>query len=431
MKNNEESQLFVNQTSKKKNETIKEHSDLKNYLLTKKGLYNLLLIIISIIIFIVLLFIIKIQSFTPSSNEIKENQNNLLPSINQTLINELNEIMKSFEISLPLIVQNKQNISLSKNPKISVVIPIYNNAEKIGLTVHSIQSQNLTDIEIIIIDDNSEDDSVKIIEQFQQEDSRIKLLKNKNNEGILYTRSIGVLNSKGKYIFPINSGDVFINDIFNICYDEAELNFLDIVEFSGYNFSNSTTSPTPIQKFLNHKNDGKIIMQPKLFNFIYREKKDRTGYDIIDEIIFGKCIKSSLYKSAINLLNFFIFTEKLFFYESQVINFGLFKNANSFKFINIKGIIHLHKKKIINDENQFFHDKLKYAMSLYKITQNSKKVKIAIFEYESALNISSFEISEENKKLVSDAFNEIKKCKFISDDKKKDLEIKVKNIISK
>ena len=431
MKNNEESQLFVNQNSKKKNETIKEHSDLKNYLLTKKGLYNLLLIIISIIIFIVLLFIIKIQSFTPSSNEIKENQNNLLPSINQTLINELNEIMKSFEISLPLIVQNKQNISLSKNPKISVVIPIYNNAEKIGLTVHSIQSQNLTDIEIIIIDDNSEDDSVKIIEQFQQEDSRIKLLKNKNNEGILYTRSIGVLNSKGKYIFPINSGDVFINDIFNICYDEAELNFLDIVEFSGYNFSNSTTSPTPIQKFLNHKNDGKIIMQPKLFNFIYREKKDRTGYDIIDEIIFGKCIKSSLYKSAINLLNFFIFTEKLFFYESQVINFGLFKNANSFKFINIKGIIHLHKKKTINDENQFFHDKLKYAMSLYKITQNSKKVKIAIFEYESALNISSFEISEENKKLVSDAFNEIKKCKFISDDKKKDLEIKVKNIISK
>ena len=390
MKNNEESQLFVNQNSKKKNETIKGHSDLKNYLLTKKGLYNLLLIIISIIIFIVLLFIIKIQSFTPSSNEIKENQNNLLPSINQTLINELNEIMKSFEISLPLIVQNKQNISLSKNPKISVVIPIYNNAEKIGLTVHSIQSQNLTDIEIIIIDDNSEDDSVKIIEQFQQEDSRIKLLKNKNNEGILYTRSIGVLNSKGKYIFPINSGDVFINDIFNICYDEAELNFLDIVEFSGYNFSNSTTSPTPIQKFLNHKNDGKIIMQPKLFNFIYREKKDRTGYDIIDEIIFGKCIKSSLYKSAINLLNFFIFTEKLFFYESQVINFGLFKNANSFKFINIKGIIHLHKKKIINDENQFFHDKLKYAMSLYKITQNSKKVKIAIFEYESALNISSF-----------------------------------------
>ena len=431
MKNNEESQLFVNQNSKKKNETIKEHSDLKNYLLTKKGLYNLLLIIISIIIFIVLLFIIKIQSFTPSSNEIKENQNNLLPSINQTLINELNEIMKSFEISLPLIVQNKQNISLSKNPKISVVIPIYNNAEKIGLTVHSIQSQNLTDIEIIIIDDNSEDDSVKIIEQFQQEDSRIKLLKNKNNEGILYTRSIGVLNSKGKYIFPINSGDVFINDIFNICYDEAELNFLDIVEFSGYNFSNSTTSPTPIQKFLNHKNDGKIIMQPKLFNFIYREKKDRTGYDIIDEIIFGKCIKSSLYKNAINLLNFFIFTEKLFFYESQVINFGLFKNANSFKFINIKGIIHLHKKKIINDENQFFHDKLKYAMSLYKITQNSKKVKIAIFEYESALNISSFEISEENKKLVSDAFNEIKICKFISDDKKKDLEIKVKNIISK
>ena len=103
----------------------------------------------------------------------------------------------------------------------------------------------------------------------------------------------------------------------------------------------------------------------------------------------------------------------------------------SWVFTHFSPVFHLHKKKTINDENQFFHDKLKYAMSLYKITQNSKKVKIAVFECESALNVSSFEISEENKKLVSDAFNEIKKCKFISDDKKKDLEIKVKNIISK
>ena len=433
MRNNEECQLIVNQNNKKK--IIKVQSEIENSLLKSRLKNALTGLLVLIFILIFTYFIIKIKYFLnpffSTSNDIKSND--IYPPINKTLINELNSIIKSFEINTTNNnnIQNNNKILISQNPKISAIIPIYNNAEKIGLTVHSIQKQNLIDIEIIIIDDNSEDNSIKTIEQFQQEDPRIKLLKNKNNRGILYTRSIGVLNSKGKYIFPINSGDVFINDIFNICYDEAELNFLDIVEFSGYNFSNSTTSPTPIQKFLNHKNDGKIIMQPKLFNFIYREKKDRTGYDIIDEIIFGKCIKSSLYKNAINLLNFFIFTEKLFFYESQVINFGLFKNANSFKFINIKGIIHLHKKKIINDENQFFHDKLKYAMSLYKITQNSKTVKIAIFEFENALNLYPPDINEDNKKLVNDAFKEINEYKFITDDKRKALEIKVRNIINK
>ena len=436
MRNNEECQLIVNQNNKKK--IIKVQSEIENSLLKSRLKNALTGLLVLIFILIFTYFIIKIKYFLypffSTSNDIKSN--NIYPPINKTLINELNSIIKSFEINTTNNnnIQNNNKILISQNPKISVIIPIYNNAEKIGLTVHSIQKQNLIDIEIIIIDDNSEDNSIKTIEQFQQEDPRIKLLKNKNNRGILYTRSIGVLNSKGKYIFPINSGDVFINDIFNICYDEAELNFLDIVEFSGYNFSyynsNLNISPTPIQNFSNYKNDEQIIMQPELSNFIYREKNDST-YEIIDELIFGKCIKTNIYKNTIGLLNSFIFSEKLFFYESQVINFALFKIANSFKFINKNGIIHIHKEKIINNKNQYFHDKLKYAMSLYKITQHSKTVKIAIFEFENALNLYSSDINEDNKKLVNDAFKEINECKFITDDKRKALEIKVRNIINK
>ena len=436
MNNNEECQLIVNQNNKKK--IIKVQSEIENSLLKSRLKNALTGLLVLIFILIFTYFIIKIKYFLypffSTSNDIKSND--IYPPINNTLINELNSIIKSFEINTTNnnIIQNNNKILISQNPKISVIIPIYNNAEKIGLTVHSIQKQNLIDIEIIIIDDNSEDNSIKTIEQFQQEDPRIKLLKNKNNRGILYTRSIGVLNSKGKYIFPINSGDVFINDIFNICYDEAELNFLDIIEFSGYNFSyynsNLNISPTPIQNFLNYKTDGQIIMQPELSNFIYREKNDSIGYEIIDELIFGKCIKTNIYKNTIDLLNSFIFSEKLFFYESQVINFALFKIANSFKFINKNGIIHIHKEKIINNKNQYFHDKLKYAMSLYKITQNSKNVKISIFEFENALNLYSSDINEDNKKLVNDAFKEINECKFITDDKRKALEIKVRNIIN-
>ena len=314
MRNNEECQLIVNQNNKKK--IIKVQSEIENSLLKSRLKNALTGLLVLIFILIFTYFIIKIKYFLypffSTSNDIKSND--IYPPINNTLINELNSIIKSFEINTTNnnIIQNNNKILISQNPKISVIIPIYNNAEKIGLTVHSIQKQNLINIKIIIIDDNSEDNSIKTIEQFQQEDPRIKLLKNKNNRGILYTRSIGVLNSKGKYIFPINSGDVFINDIFNICYDEAELNFLDIIEFSGYNFSyynsNLNISPTPIQNFLNYKTDGQIIMQPELSNFIYREKNDSIGYEIIDELIFGKCIKTNIYKNTIDLLNSFIFS---------------------------------------------------------------------------------------------------------------------------
>ena len=441
MKINEDCQLIVNQNSKRNKDIIFPQSEKEKYLSQKKlkTAFIFVLFFLLFLIFILIYFIFKIKTFIISFFTTINNKklNNIYPPVNKTLIKELNTIIKSFELNTTNNnnIQNNNKSLLSQNPKISVIIPIYNNAEKIGLTIHSIQRQNLMDIEIIIIDDNSEDNSIKTIEQFQQDDSRIKLLKNKNNRGILYTRSIGVLNSKGKYIFPINSGDVFINDIFNLCYDEAELNFLDIVEFSGYNFSyynqNTTISPTSIQNFLNYKIDGEIIVQPELSNFIYREKNDSTDYDIIDELIFGKCIKTNIYKNTIDLLNFFIFTEKLFFYESQVINFGLFKKANSFKFINRNGIIHIHKEKVINNKNQLFHDKLKYAISLYKILKDTKNVKIAIYEFENVLNLFTSDINEDNKKLVNGAFNEINECQFITNDKKKELEIKIRNIIKK
>ena len=369
--------------------------------------------------------------FTSPNIILKDPNSKFLSSTNQTLINELNKIIISLEERPIITSQNNKKISSNNNPKISAIIPIYNNAEKIKLTIYSIQKQNLSDIEIIIIDDNSEDNSVQLIEQIQQEDPRIKLLKNKNNKGILYTRSIGTLNSKGKYIFPINSGDIFINDIFHICEEEAELNNIDILEFSGYNYSisNLTVSSIPNQLFLKYRKYGEIILQPDLSNFMYKNKNESNIYEMIDELIWGKCIKSNIYKKAIDMLNFVIYTEKVFFYESQIIDFGLFKVANSFKFININGIIHMHNIKLKTDKNQYIHDNIKYITSLFKITQNSKEVEIAIYEFENSLSLLTNELNGDNKNLIWNLFKEISKSKFISEDKKQELETKLKIIL--
>ena len=433
MKYNDECQLIVNQNSKRNKNINEEYTKIVDYNQVKKPIYKVLILISFIFFIIIFIFILsKIKMMFTSPNIILKDPNSkFLSSTNQTLINELNKIIISLEERPIITSQNNKKISSNNNPKISAIIPIYNNAEKIKLTIYSIQKQNLSDIEIIIIDDNSEDNSVQLIEQIQQEDPRIKLLKNKNNKGILYTRSIGTLNSKGKYIFPINSGDIFINDIFHICEEEAELNNIDILEFSGYNYSisNQTVSSIPNQLFVKYRKNGEIILQPELSNFMYKNKNESNIYEMIDELIWGKCIKNNIYKKAIDMLNFVIYTEKVFFYESQIINFGLFKVANSFKFININGIIHMHNIKLKTDKNQYIHDNIKYITSLFKITQNSKEVEIAIYELENSLSLLTNELNEDNKNLIWNLFKEISKSKFISEDKKQELETKLKTIL--
>ena len=64
-----------------------------------------------------------------------------------------------------------------------------------------------------------------------KEDERIRLIKNFENRKILYSKSIGVLNSKGKYIIELDQDDIFIrDDVFDILYYEAQKDALDLVQ---------------------------------------------------------------------------------------------------------------------------------------------------------------------------------------------------------
>ena len=179
------------------------------------------------------------SSLTSSKNEIyEENKINNITSINnyKNKINFSN--INRNEMNDYIKLCNNGNL-ISKipkfvdNPKITVVIPVYNAHKYLKKTIRSIQNQNMEEIEILIVDDFSTDNTIEVVKELQEEDCRIKLIKNKENRGTLYTRSIGALNAKGKYIMPIDNDDLFMPGIFNISYEEAENNNIDIIEFSG------------------------------------------------------------------------------------------------------------------------------------------------------------------------------------------------------
>ena len=113
---------------------------------------------------------------------------------------------------------NKKKFKRIENPKVSIISAIYNSENFILRFLRSIQNQLFIDIEIIFIDDHSDDNSTLIVEKYKKDDERIILIKNKKNKGTLISRNIGALKAKGEFfIFP-DPDDMLSADILSLCY---------------------------------------------------------------------------------------------------------------------------------------------------------------------------------------------------------------------
>ena len=142
----------------------------------------------------------------------------------QNVINAVNFILNG---PAPEIPKSKPK----SKPKVTIVIPVYNEEKYLKNVLKSIQYQSLKDIEILFIDDKSTDKSVKRIKEYQKIDPRINLIRNKKNRGILYNRIYGGLQSKGEYVAFIDADDIYANpEILKMSYEACIKHNLDILE---------------------------------------------------------------------------------------------------------------------------------------------------------------------------------------------------------
>jgi glycosyltransferase involved in cell wall biosynthesis len=95
-------------------------------------------------------------------------------------------------------------------PEITVVIPTYNRAYLLKKAIESVLQQTFQSFEIIIIDDNSSDNTEQIVHQFS--DQRIQYIRNAKNEGAAAARNIGILHASGKYIAFLDDDDLWTKD---------------------------------------------------------------------------------------------------------------------------------------------------------------------------------------------------------------------------
>lgn len=116
-------------------------------------------------------------------------------------------------------------------PKVSVIIPIYNVDRYLNNCLDSVVSQTLKEIEIICVDDASTDNGLAIIKEYALKDKRIKIIKNSFNQGLSVTRNVGVNASNGEYIYFLDSDDLITVNALEILYKKCKVDSLDILMF--------------------------------------------------------------------------------------------------------------------------------------------------------------------------------------------------------
>ena len=196
-----------------------------------KKIYNVI-ITIFVLIFFHQYEIHRCNSLDKTMIKIKQFENSYSKSFvnNFFMKTDIEESIKYREINENNILIDHYIYQGNEEPDISVIITVYNQANCFYKVLRSVQNQSLKNIEIIIIDDCSLDNTTEVIENYMKEDKRIKYLKNESNNGKIKSRSDGVRMAKGKYITIIDGDDALSHEniLFNIIL------FIKIISFEIY-----------------------------------------------------------------------------------------------------------------------------------------------------------------------------------------------------
>lgn len=126
---------------------------------------------------------------------------------------------------------------MSKNPAISIVMPIYNAEKYLKQAIDSLINQDFHNFELICVNDGSKDSSLSILEDYAKQDNRITII-NKANTGAGDSRNIGIKQAKGKYLLVLDADDFFEKNMLSLAYQKAEKTQADMVVYRYYFYDN-------------------------------------------------------------------------------------------------------------------------------------------------------------------------------------------------
>lgn len=266
------------------------------------------------------------------------------------------------------------------NIKVSVVVPIYNVEKYIDRCLTSIVNQTLKEIEIILVNDGSTDNSLQVAIKYQKADKRIKII-NKKNGGLASARNTGMEEVTGKYVLHVDSDDFYEIDMLEKLYNNAEQNKADIV-ICGY--------------FTEYINDGYVIdnIVPEVCTSDKNEISDIIYY-LNDKGMFN-LVWNKLYNSE--------------FIKRTGVDFPEFATTGQDLFFNVELFKHINKISMIKDKlchyMKYDGETLvaKYHANMYEIAMNRYLKTKELFDF---YNMNS---EKEKQWLINCYFNNLQNC---------------------
>ena len=166
---------------------------------------------------------------------------------------------------------------------ISVIVPIYNVSKYISRCIESILAQKYNNIEIILINDGSTDESGKICDEYAKKDLRIKVI-HKKNEGVSKTRNYGIDIANGEYITFIDADDYIEKDMYFDMMNIQHLNVIPDIVTSGYYYETEA---------------GKIFDSSNINHELYDILNSENAFNEIFSGRFGAYIWNKLFKKEL------------------------------------------------------------------------------------------------------------------------------------
>lgn len=140
--------------------------------------------------------------------------------------------------------------------KVTIVVPIYNVSKYLDACITSIINQTFKDLEIILVNDGSKDNSLDICKKYSEFDSRIKIL-DKENGGLSSARNFGLDAATGEYILFLDGDDFLEQDTIEFALNKLEKNNAEILVFGVYNYYLETKSKYRLEK---NNEDYEMVM---------------------------------------------------------------------------------------------------------------------------------------------------------------------------
>lgn len=205
---------------------------------------------------------------------------------------------------------------------VSVIVPVYNSEIYLSQCIESVLLQSYSEIELILINDGSTDNSGKICDSYKKIDERVKVYHNANH-GVSYSRNFGIEKAIGQYILFVDSDDFIDHDMIQKLIKLQKDSGIDFVMCSYYNDFSESPKCTEKVKI-------KVKIPSKSYKLLTGDiLKD---YCRLIPYVFFPVLK--LYNRDILMKNNIRFREDMVTAEDQVFNYEYFKFSKKYKFLN-------------------------------------------------------------------------------------------------